>query len=76
MNSCTMKQILLNNYIKKDGNYDVLVIHKLAKRILLRSGEKLVGVFNKGYAKNLLKEPQNTINKNIEREIIKGNNGK
>lgn len=70
------KESLLNTHIKKDGNYDVLVIHKLAKRILLRSGEKLVGVFNKGYGKNLLEEPQNTINKNIKREIIKGNDAK
>ena len=69
------EESLLNTHIKKDGNYDVVVVHKLSKRILLRSGQKLVGVFNKGYGKNPLKQPQNTISNKVEREIIKDNNG-
>ena len=63
------EESLLNTHIKKDGNYDVVVVHKLSKRILLRSGQKLVGVFNKGYGKNPLKQPQNTISNKVEREF-------
>lgn len=64
------KESILNTHLKKDGNYDVLVIHKTAKQILLRSGDKLVGIFNNGYAKNPLDKTYNTINKSVEREII------
>ncbi|MCR6580359.1 P-type conjugative transfer protein VirB9 [Campylobacter insulaenigrae] len=66
------KEIILNTHIKKDGNYDVLVIQKTAKQILLRSGDKVVGIFNRGYAKNPLRKTRETSNENIEREIKKG----
>lgn len=65
------KESILNTHLKKDGNYDVLVIHKTAQKILLRSGDKLVGIFNNGYAKNPLDKTYNTINRSVEREIIK-----
>lgn len=64
------KESILNTHLKKDGNYDVLVVHKTAKRILLRSGNKLVGIQNDGYAKNPLLKTYETNNKNVEREII------
>lgn len=64
------KESILNTHIKKDGNYDVLVIHKTAQKILLRSGNKLVGIFNGGYAKNPPIKTHETISKNVEREII------
>ena len=64
------KESILNTHLKKDGNYDVLVIHKTAKKILLRSGDKLVGIFNNGYAKNPLDKTYSTITKSIEREIV------
>ena len=50
------KESILNTHIKKDGNYDVLVIHQTLPKILLRSGDKVVGIFNRGYTKNPLKE--------------------
>lgn len=67
------KESILNTHIRKDGNYDVLVIHKIAKQILLRSGDKVVGIFNRGYAKNPLDKTRETSNEKVKREI---NNGK
>ena len=61
---------ILNTHLKKDGNYDVLVIHKTAKQILLRSGDKLVGILNQGYGKNPLSKTYDTTKQNIVREII------
>lgn len=65
------KESILNTHIKKDGNYEVLVIQKIAKQILLRSGDKVVGIFNNGYAKNPLRKTRETSNENIQREINK-----
>lgn len=65
------KESILNHHIKKDGNYDVLVIHKTLPKILLRSGDKVVGVFNKGYAKNPLnKTPQTSNDSEVERVLL------
>lgn len=64
------KESILNTHLKKDGNYDVLVVHKTAKRILLRSGNKLVGIQNDGYAKNPLPKTYETNSKSVKREII------
>lgn len=68
------KESILNTHLKKDGDYDVLVVHKTANKILLRSGDKLVGIFNNSYAKNPLSKTYDTTKLNIEREII--DNGK
>lgn len=65
------KESILNTHIKKDGNYEVLVIQKTTKQILLRSGDKVVGIFNRGYAKNPLRKTRETSNENIQREINK-----
>lgn len=64
------EESILNSHLKKDGKYDVLVIHKTAQKILLRSGKKLVGIFNQGYAKNPLDKTYTTTNKKVIREII------
>lgn len=61
---------ILNTHVKKDGKYDVLTIHKTAEKILLRSGNKLVGVFNQGYGKNPKDQTYDTNKANIVREII------
>lgn len=69
------KESILNTHIKKDGNYDVLVIHKITKQILLRSGDKVVGIFNRGYSKNPLeKTPQTSNDKEVERVITNEKN--
>ncbi|CAG9470541.1 type IV secretion system protein VirB9, putative [Campylobacter upsaliensis] len=65
------KESILNTHIKKIGNYDVLVIHKTLPKILLRSGEKVVGIFNRGYAKNPLNStPQTANDKEVERVLL------
>jgi type IV secretion system protein VirB9 len=66
------EESILNTHIKKIGNYDVLVIHKTAKIILLRSGNKLVGILNNGYGKNPNYQSKNTNNSNVKRKIING----
>ncbi len=62
---------LLNTHTEKNNNYNVLVVHQLVKLIYLRKGDKLVAILNKGYGVNPQYEYQDTINKNIKREIIR-----
>lgn len=62
---------ILNTHVKKDGKFDVLVIHKTTKLVLLRSGNKVVGILNKGYAKNPLDETKETNSFKVKREVIK-----
>ena len=64
------KESILNRHVKKDGKYDVIVIHKTAEKILLRSGDKLVGIINKGYGQNPLDKTYSTNKDNIQREIM------
>lgn len=66
------QESILNTHVKKIGNYDVLVIHKTAKLILLRSGSKLVGILNKGYGKNPNYIQKTTNNSSVKRKIING----
>ncbi len=68
------KESILNTHIKKDGKFDVLVIHKISKMIVLRSGKKIVGILNKGYAKNPLSQTRETVNENVKREVIENEN--
>lgn len=64
---------IVNQHIKKEGKFSVLVIHSIHKQILLRSGDKLVGIFNKGYAKNPLpKAPETSNDSEVERRLLNG----
>lgn len=62
------KESILNTHISKDNNYTVLVIHKVPKQILLRSGDKLVGIKNLGAGKNIYPY-QETKSPEVERTI-------
>lgn len=62
------KESILNTHITKDNNYTVVVIHKIPKQILLRSGDKLVGIKNLGAGKNLYPS-KNTKSDKVERII-------
>ncbi|MBZ8007134.1 TrbG/VirB9 family P-type conjugative transfer protein [Campylobacter sp. RM9334] len=62
------KESILNTHITKDNDYTVLVIHKIPKQILLRSGDKLVGIKNLGAGKNLY-PLKNTKSDKVERVI-------
>ncbi len=66
------KESILNTHIKKDGNYDVLVIQKTAKQFVLRSGDRIVGIWNKSFGVNPKEVQQTTISKDIQRELIDG----
>ncbi|TLT01348.1 TrbG/VirB9 family P-type conjugative transfer protein [Aliarcobacter cibarius] len=66
------KESILNTHIKKDGNYDVLVIQKTAKQFVLRSGDRIVGIWNKSFGINPKEVQQTTISKDIQRELIDG----
>lgn len=66
------KESILNTHIKKDGNYDVLIIQKTAKQFVLRSGDRIVGIWNKSFGINPKEVPQTTISKDVRREIIDG----
>ena len=66
------KESILNTHIKKDGNYDVLVIQKTAKQIVLRSGKRIVGILNKSFGVNPLEQQKTTNSPKLEREVING----
>ena len=64
------KESILNTHQNKNGRYDVVVIHKIAEKILLRSGNKLVGIVNQGYGKNPLDRTYDTTKQSVKREIL------
>ena len=66
------KESILNNHIKKEGNYDVLVIQKTAKQIVLRSGKRIVGILNKSFGVNPLEQQKTTNSPELERKVING----
>ncbi len=64
---------IVNQHIKQEGKFSVLVIHSIHKKILLRSGDKLVGIYNKGYALNPLpKTPETSNESEVKRELLNG----
>ncbi len=58
---------LLNTNVKQDGNYQVLVIQKTAEKLVLRSGEKVVGIYNQSYGKTPVTY-NTTISPNVARD--------
>ncbi|RBQ27647.1 P-type conjugative transfer protein VirB9 [Arcobacter sp. CECT 9188] len=66
------KESILNSHIKKEGNYDVVVIQKTAKQLILRSGKRIIGIWNKSFGVNPLQEQKTTNSPNLEREVING----
>lgn len=59
---------LLNTHVRENGRYQVLVVQKTAEKLVLRSGDKVVGVFNSSYGKN--PAPYNTtISDNVMRDV-------
>ncbi|MBF0786020.1 P-type conjugative transfer protein VirB9 [Muribacter muris] len=65
------QESLLNTHVRENGRYQVLVIQKTAEKIVLRSGDKVVGIFNGSYGKN--PAPYNTtISNEITRDVVGG----
>ncbi|MEQ5736343.1 P-type conjugative transfer protein VirB9 [Providencia alcalifaciens] len=44
-------EMMSNQSVKKQGNYSIVVIHKVAPRYILRSGDQVVGLINNGFGK-------------------------
>ncbi|MCF0231890.1 MAG: P-type conjugative transfer protein VirB9 [Enterococcus sp.] len=63
------QESLLNTHVREDGRYQVLVIQKTAEKLVLRSGDKVVGIFNGGYGKNLASY-NTTISDEVARDVI------
>lgn len=59
---------ILNTHMKEQGEYQILVIHKVAPAIILRAGEKVVGIFNRGFGINPAPSGT-TISKDVQRVI-------
>ncbi|HDX1051052.1 TPA: P-type conjugative transfer protein VirB9 [Pasteurella multocida] len=65
------QESLLNTHVKEDGRYQVLVIQKTAEKFVLRSGDKVVGIFNGGYGKNPAPYTNTTISDEVTRDIVR-----
>lgn len=65
------KEEILNIHVKKDGDYDVVVIQKILPQIVLRSGDKVIGIINRGYAKNPLSKTRQTSNDEQVERVLK-----
>ncbi|MDG6896496.1 P-type conjugative transfer protein VirB9 [Actinobacillus delphinicola] len=62
------QEMMSNTSQKKQGQFSVVVIHKTAKRFILRSGNQVVGIINNGFGKNLATNVE-TSNNNILRIV-------
>jgi len=59
---------ILNIHMKEQGEYQILVVHKVAPKIILRAGEKVVGILNNAYGINPA-PAGTTISPEIAREL-------
>lgn len=63
------QESLLNTHVKEDGRYQALVIQKTAEKFVLRSGDKVVGIFNGSYGKNPTSY-KTTVSDEITRDVV------
>lgn len=63
------QESLLNTHVREDGRYQVLVIQKTAEKFVLRSGDKVVGIFNGSYGKNPASY-NTTVSDEITRDVV------
>lgn len=62
------QEMMSNTSTKITDKYTIIVVHKTAKRFILRSGDQVVGIINDGYGKTSTTN-QDTSNKSIKRVI-------
>jgi type IV secretion system protein VirB9 len=62
------KESILNTHMKEQGEYQILVIHKVAPKIILRAGDKVVGILNGGFSINPAPQ-RTTISSEVVREV-------
>lgn len=60
---------IVPKHMKRYSKFNVIVVHKLMDRILLRSGERLVGVKNNGFGKNEIDDLRTTKSLKVDRKI-------
>lgn len=66
-------EVIANTHIEKYAEYEVIVIHQIANQILLRSGNRLVGIKNNSYGINPLDRTYTTKSKKVIRTLKNGN---
>ena len=66
-------EVIANTHIEKYAEYEVIVIHQIANQILLRSGNRLVGIKNNSYGVNPLDRTYTTKSKKVIRTLKNGN---
>lgn len=62
------QEMMSNTSVKNTEKYTIIVVHKTARRFILRSGEEVVGIMNKGFGKSV-QNNQLTSNENVTRNI-------
>ncbi|MDR1007485.1 MAG: P-type conjugative transfer protein VirB9 [Campylobacteraceae bacterium] len=62
------KESILNTHMKEQDEYQILVIHKVAPKIILRAGDKVVGILNGSYGLNPAPQ-RTTISSEVIREV-------
>lgn len=62
------QEMMSNTSVKNTDKYTIIVVHKTATRFILRSGDEVVGILNKGFGKSS-QENTPTSNKDIIRNI-------
>lgn len=64
------QETITNPSIEQRGNYTVLVVPQLSDRYVLRLGNQVVGVINKGYGQIRLPASE-TVSQKVTKEVIK-----
>jgi type IV secretion system protein VirB9 len=62
------KESILNTHMKEQGEYQILVVHKVAPKIILRAGEKVAGILNGSFGVNPAPQ-RTTISNEVFREV-------
>ncbi len=62
------EEMMSNTTQKTQGKYTVIIVQKVAERFILRSGDQVIGVINRGYGKNKSNETT-TSSESIERVL-------
>jgi type IV secretion system protein VirB9 len=60
------KEQIVNSSVQRKGSYTVLVVHDLTPKLILRSGNAVVGIDNNGYGK-VKAADGTTVSPNVER---------
>ncbi len=64
------QESLTNPAIEKHGNYTVLIAHQTSDRWVIRLGDQVVGVENKGFGKIRVNDGD-TVSDDVKVEVLK-----